>query len=330
MDETNGQKATLRGDASNVVRGFCMGTADIVPGVSGGTVALVLGIYERLVTAISHFDLTLLGHLRQKKLRLASQHIDLRFLMTLGVGVVGGFIVMTVLMNHLLTNAVTRSITLAVFLGLIFASAIHIALLIRVASWTAGAACALLALIGAGFAYWLTTLGNTACEPTKLYIFICGSVAICAMILPGISGAMILLIMGVYIHLTEIPRNIVHGEQVADGLLTVLVFGVGAAISLILFSKFLRWLLARYHAATMALLCGFMIGALPKIWPFQRDLTPDVVKFKYKVFELYFPDSIDAGVAMAAVAFVAAAAAVFLVDWFAKSTAPQKPANAES
>ena len=307
-----------------------MGTADIVPGVSGGTVALVLGIYERLVAAISHFDMTLLGYLRQKKLRQASEHIDLRFLMTLAVGVVGGFIVMTVLMNHLLTNAVTRSITLAVFLGLIFASAIHIALLIRVATWTAGAACALLGLIGAGFAYWLTTLDNAACEPSYLYIFICGSVAICAMILPGISGAMILLIMGVYIHLTEIPRNIVHGQQVADGLLTVLVFGVGAAISLVLFSKFLRWLLARCHAATMALLCGFMIGALPKIWPFQRDLTPETEKFKYKNFELYFPDSIDSGVAMVAVAFLAAAAFVFLVDRFAKSTVPQERANAES
>jgi putative membrane protein len=300
-----------------------MGTADIVPGVSGGTVALVLGIYERLVTAISHFDLALLGHLRQKRLRQASRHIDLRFLVTLGVGIIGGFIVMTVLMNHLLTNPVTRSITLSVFLGLIFASAIHVAMLIRVASWTAGLACVLLALIGGGFAYWLTTLGNRACEPTNLYIFVCGSVAICAMILPGISGAMVLLIMGVYIHLTEIPRNIVHGEHVADGLLTVLVFGTGAAISLVLFSKFLRWLLARFHAATMALLCGFMIGALPKIWPFQRDLTPETEKFKYKSFELYFPDSIDTGVAMAAVAFVAAAAAVFLVDWYAKRTARQ-------
>jgi putative membrane protein len=140
------------------------------------------------------------------------------------------------------------------------------------------------------------------------------------MILPGISGAMILLIMGVYIHLTEIPHNLAHGQHVTQGLLTIVVFATGATISLILFSKFLRWLLARFHAGTMAVLCGFMIGALPKLWPFQVDMTPEIEKFKYKQFAPTLPDTIDGMVVAVFAVALAAAAAVFLIERYARST----------
>jgi putative membrane protein len=308
-----------------------MGTADIVPGVSGGTVALVLGIYERLVTAISHVDWRLFELLRGRRLSEAAAYLDLRFLAALGVGIGGGFVVMTTAMNHLLTNAVTRSLTLAAFLGLILASAVLVGAMIRVSSYRRGAGCVVLGVLGAAFAYWLTTLGNLSREPSYLYVFLCGCIAICAMILPGISGAMILLIMGVYIHLTEIPHNLIRGQQVTEGLLTVLVFGVGAAVSLILFSKFLRWLLARFHAATMAVLCGFMIGATPKLWPFQVDLTPEIEKYKYKQFQPAWPDGIDGRVLLACAVAAAAAAAVFYVDWHVRSSAsrPVEPSGLE-
>ena len=107
--------------------------------------------------------------------------------------------------------------------------------------------------------------------PHLAFVFFCGAVAICAMILPGISGAMILLMLGVYIHLTEIPGNLLRGQDVVDGVVTVVVFATGCAIGLVTFSKVLHWLLERHHAVTMAVLCGFMFGSLRKLWPFQRD-----------------------------------------------------------
>ena len=280
-------------DLANVIRGFCMGCADIVPGVSGGTVALITGIYERLVTAISHIDLDLLSRLRQRRWRAAAEHIDLRFLVALAVGIGGGFIVMTLLMNRLLAEPFSRSLTLAAFLGLILGSAIMVAMMIRVRTAGAAAGCLLLGLVAGGVAFWISTLNQLHIEPSLPYVFLCGCVAICAMILPGISGAMILLILGVYIHLTEIPGNLLRGEQVADGLVTIGVFATGAAISLILFSKFLRWVLRNLHAPTMAALCGLMVGALPKLWPFQRDLTPEIEKLKHKQFQPFLPEQFD-------------------------------------
>jgi len=310
-------RKSVGGDIFNVLRGILMGCADVVPGVSGGTVALVLSIYERLVTAISHFDLTLAGHLRNRRFNDASDHVDLRFLVSLAFGIGAGIIGMTTVMNSLLTNEVTRSMTLAAFFGLIAGSAVMVLTLIRARTKSHALACALSGAAGATFAFWLTTLENAARDPSYAYVFVCGSVAICAMILPGISGAMILLIMGVYIHLTEIPRNLMHGQHVTEGLLTVLVFGTGAAISLVLFSKFLRWLLARYHAGTMAALCGLMVGALPKLWPFQEDQTPHIEKLKYKRFEAVLPGAVDAQVITVALITIAAAGLVLTVDWCA-------------
>lgn len=324
-------RASLKNDLSNAFRGFFMGGADVVPGVSGGTVALILGIYERLVTAISHFDWQLIEHVRRGRWKQAAHHIDLRFLTALACGIGCGFLMMTVLMNRLLTQHTTRSLTLAAFFGLILGSSLIVAMLVRVKSGRQTASCFALGVCGAAFAFWLTTLSNSSADPTYPYIFFCGCVAICAMILPGISGAMILLILGVYIHLTEVPRNLLKGEHVIESLLTTVVFVTGAGISLILFSKFLRWLLRHFHASTMSILCGFMIGALPKLWPFQRDLTPDIEKFKYKQFELYFPASTD-GLTLSVIAvMILAAVGVLGVDWLSRgrhlptrSTAPVK------
>ena len=134
------------------------------------------------------------------------------------------------------------------------------------------------------------------------------------MILPGISGAMILLVLGIYEHLTEIPRNFLAGKHTVEGLLTIAVFGAGCLISLVLFSKLLRWLLTRHHATTMSLLCGFMFGALRKLWPFQRDLTPEIEKFKEKTFEVFVPQQIDGQVFAVCAAALLAVAVVFAVD----------------
>ena len=318
-------RPSLLADGANVLRGLCMGGADVVPGVSGGTVALVLGIYRRLVEAISHFDARLIGLLRQRNWRQAAAHVDLRFLLGLGTGIAIGFLIMTAFMNRLLTQADTRAYTLAAFFGMILASSLLVGRMVRPDGIAAALCCLLLGLGGALFALWLSRLPGQNVEPSYPYLFLCGSVAICAMILPGISGAMILLILGVYVHLTEVPRMLLQGEQWGHCLLTVLVFGLGCAISLVAFSKVLRWLLIRHQSATMALLCGFMVGALAKIWPFQRDLTPEGAKFKYKLFEPMLPDwSTPATwtvVGVVAVAFLV----VISADWLARLSSRQHP-----
>ena len=137
--------------------------------------------------------------------------------------------------------------------------------------------------------------------PSYPYLFICGSIAICAMILPGISGAMISIVLGVYFYMMKIPLDLLHGNNVARGLASIAVFGAGCVISLILFSKLLRWLLSHYSPQTMAVLCGFMFGALRNLWPFQEFLG------KHQ-FELVMPVAVDgrvvAVVAVGLVAFI--------------------------
>jgi putative membrane protein len=316
----NDQKKLLGFVGKQVGRGMLMGGADIVPGVSGGTVALVLGIYERLVTAISHFDLRLLRMLRQGKWLRAALHVDLPFLIPLGAGILGGFVIMTTLMNHLLTTEKTRSLTLAAFFGLILASGILVARMISDKHTWQRVRSVALGIGGALFAFWITTLSaKLDGDPSLLYVFLAGTIAICAMILPGISGAMILLILGVYIHLTEIPGNLVRGQHVSEGVATVAVFACGCAVGLISFSKVLRWLLTRHHSATMAILCGFMFGSLGKLWPFQRDLTPHIEKVKYKDFQPFLPSAIDTHVVSVLFVMVIAVGFVMAVDWTTRS-----------
>jgi putative membrane protein len=316
----NEHKKLLGFVGRQVGRGILMGGADIVPGVSGGTVALILGIYERLVTAISHFDLRLLRMLRQGNWKRAALHVDLPFLIPLGAGILGGFVIMTTLMNHLLTTERTRSLTLAAFFGLILASGILVARMIRDRQTWQRVRSVLLGVAGALFAYWITTLSaKLDGEPSMVYVFLSGMVAICAMILPGISGAMILLILGVYIHLTEIPSNLIRGEHVMDGVGTIAVFASGCALGLISFSKVLRWLLTRHHSATMAILCGFMFGSLAKLWPFQRDLTPQIEKVKYKDFQPFFPSALDAHAISVVVVILLAVGFVLAIDWTTRS-----------
>ena len=255
-------------DRRQLARGLLMGGADIIPGVSGGTVALILGIYRRLVTAISHFDVQLVGYLGQRRWRDAAQHIDLRFLVTLGCGILVGIASLASLMHHLLEHH--QAPTLAAFFGLILASSWIVARSItptgRPAIWlwlAAGFAAALLA-------FWLVGLPDLRPRPGLVYTFFCGTIAICAMILPGISGAAMLLLLGRYEHITGIIKNLVHFDVARDEVVELSIFAVGCAVGLIAFSKILKLLLAHYPSLTMAVLCGLMVGSLRRVWPFQE------------------------------------------------------------
>ena len=299
---------------ANVLRGVLMGGADVIPGVSGGTVALILGIYDRLVAALSRFDLTLLGHVRNGRWTAAARRIDLAFLATLLCGIALGIFGLGGLMNGLLTTAQTRPFALSAFFGMILASSLLVLRMIPVRSRGDVIVSALLWLGGVAFAYWLTGLQTGDVDSTYGYVFICGLVAICAMILPGISGAYLLLIMGLYIHLTDILKRLPRLNVTGEDLVTVIVFAGGCAIGLIAFSKALHRLLASHRRQTMSILCGFMFGAIHNIWPFQQDLTPAVAEFKHKQFRNIMPDTLDGHVIGCVAIALTALGLVLLLD----------------
>lgn len=299
------------------VKGLLMGSADIVPGVSGGTIALIVGIYERLVTAISHFDAQSAKLVAARQWKAAAERVDLRFLITLGAGILTGVAALATLMHYLLEHQ--RSPTLAVFFGLILASALLVGRMVKPRDSNHVLICILAGVAGATFAFWLVGLEAVQASDSLTYYFLCGMIAICAMILPGISGAFILLILGAYESVTKIIKDLTHLEFSAAGLMQLGVFAVGCAVGLIGFAKLLRWLLEHYHDMTMAVLCGFMIGSLKRIWPFQLDTTPEIERLSLKKFELYMPSSWNAQcttcLALALTAFVA----VLAVERFARS-----------
>ena len=312
MDERSGG---WRAHGLTILCGLSMGCADVVPGVSGGTVALILGIYERLVTAISRFDRTLVRYLMRRQWPEAVAYSDLKFLVFLATGLGSGIVLMSLLINRLLAEDFTRSIIFAVFSGMILASSRLVALLIRPTDRQLPF-CLALGLVGVAIAWWTASLtpAGAGQPPSLAWLFVCGSIGICAMILPGISGALILLMLGVYAHLTDIPHSLLEGGNRMHCVLMLLAFGSGCGVGLVSFSKVLKWLLGRHHALTMSVLCGFMLGALRRLWPFQLDLTPEIEKYKYKEFQLQWPESFDGEFIAIVLATVAAIVVVLVID----------------
>lgn len=302
----------LRSDFAQFGRGLLMGSADIIPGVSGGTIALIVGIYPRLVTAISRFDAHLVALIARREWRAAAAQVDLRFLVTLGLGILTGIVCLASLMLYLLTNQ--RQYTLAVFFGLILASSVIVARMVQPRTKSQAVASILLALVAGLFAFWLVGLPQVGLRDNLAYFFGCGVVAICAMILPGISGAYILWLLGAYETVTGIIHNAAHLQFTSREVLTLAVFATGCAVGLISFSKLLRWLLARAHMATMAVLGGFMVGSLRLMWPFQIDQTPDVEKLNLKQYQPFIPEQWNTEVTACLILAVAAMVAILLLE----------------
>ncbi len=316
-------KFPAKQDLIQLGRGLLMGGADIIPGVSGGTVALILGIYQRLITAISHCDSRLFKLLLQRKWSEAALHLDLRFVIPLGVGILTGVVSLASLMHYLLDYHL--QLTLSLFFGLILASSVLVAQMVK--RWSFSNIIALLAaLLGI---YLLVGESSVKAPEGNLYIFLCGMIAICAMILPGISGALILVLLGKYHDITgllkTIPKQLLQGHIDWSGLLTVFVFVLGCLLGLILFSKVLRWLLHSYRNFTMAALCGLMIGSLRKIWPFKVDITvyandqtAETVPFKHRIYENVWPGALDGLFWSSLLMIIGAALFVWGLDWLSK------------
>ncbi len=301
-----------RADGAQFVRGFLMGGADIIPGVSGGTVALILGIYERLVTAISHVDAHLIRLATQRQWRAAAEYLDLRFLLTLGLGILTGIVCLAKLMLLLLLDY--RMVTLAAFFGLILASSLIVARRIEPRGFAQFLGCTALATIAAVGAFWLVGLTQLGQHEHPGYFFVCGAIAICAMILPGISGAYILWLLGDYETVAGMIHRAPHFNLSTQELTALAAFAAGCAVGIISFSKVLQWLLAKAHMPTMAVLGGFMIGSLRLMWPFQTDLTPAINELKHKRYEPFMPEAWDSRVTICLGAATAAFILILLLE----------------
>ena len=262
-------------DAINIGRGFCMGAADTVPGVSGGTVALILGHYERLVTAISRVNSESLSLVFRGKFDRAFAHLDGRFLCGIGAGILTGIVTLAGLMHWLLDHRMPE--TFAVFFGLIISSVLIVQK--SISRWTIGSIVSL--TLGIMAAVIVGRLSPTGGGDSLVYMFGSASIAICAMILPGISGAFILLLLGVYHPITGMIKDLAKGSFDASSLTTMFVFASGCLFGLLAFSRVLHWLLDHYKDITMAGLIGLMIGSVEKLWPLQMP-TPETASLKMK------------------------------------------------
>jgi len=284
-----------------------MGNADVVPGVSGGTVALLLGIYDHLIDSIGKFDSQFCRLLVKRNWRQAAEHVHLRFILSLLSGICGGILCMGALSHWLLEHQQSRQFTLAAFSGMVLASCFVIGNQIQIRNRRDSLQAMLLGLIGIAF----TVLAGSAfkhapsqvTDPTYFQLFYFAAIAICAMILPGISGAMILLILGVYEHLLAMPLKIIKGIELGETAKQLIIFACGAALGLMAFSRVLRHLLTKYRHGTLSLLVGIMLGSLSVLWPFQD------------IHQQPLPIALDVH---SALLFITIAFSTSLVLWFVK------------
>lgn len=249
------------------VKGICMGAADVIPGVSGGTIAFMTGIYEELVGSINAINTTAMKLLFSGKFKEFWKHINGNFLLSLIAGILISILSLAKLMTYLLEHHPVQ--TWAFFFGLIVASSIFI--LKDIKGWKFRDIVML--AIGIITGAVVCTLSPTETPDGLWFIFLCGAIAICAMILPGISGSFILLILGKYEYMMGTVAKIVSGDGVPMDFVILIIFAAGALAGIIAFSKFLHWLLAGYHRPTLLALAGFIIGSLVKVWPWSDMVT---------------------------------------------------------
>ncbi|WP_234995023.1 DUF368 domain-containing protein [Microbulbifer donghaiensis] len=236
-----------------------MGAADVVPGVSGGTIAFITGIYQELLDSLSRIGPHAVTVLRRHGLAVAWQYINGSFLLALFSGVLLSIFSLARLIGFLLQTY--PIVVWAFFFGLVLASAVPI--LRSIPRWSASVV--LFLLIGVTTAVLISELRPGQIPATPVTLFLSGALAICAMILPGISGAFILLLIGIY------PRVLVAVHEMQ--LLNLLCFAAGAGCGLLLFSRLLSWLMHHYLARTLAFLAGILLGSLKIIWPWKLPLA---------------------------------------------------------
>ena len=233
-----------------------LGASDVVPGVSGGTIAFITGIYEELINSIKSINLHSLKLFFGGKFGEFWKAINGNFLISVLLGIAISIFSLAKLLEYLLINY--PILIWSFFFGLIVASAIYVSRYIR--KWSIGPVIS--GIAGIAIAYFITVITPAEANAAWWFIFVSGAIAICAMILPGISGSFILVLLGMY--------KFILGAVADLNIAVLLVFLAGAAIGIITFSNILSWLLKKFHDLTIALLAGFMVGSLNKVWPWKN------------------------------------------------------------
>ena len=237
-----------------------MGAADVVPGVSGGTIAFISGIYEELLNSISSFNLSLFSVLKNEGFKKVWKMVNGSFLLALFIGICISVLSLAKLIENLLENH--PILIWSFFFGLVLASIIYIAKQIKI--WNIKSY--LYLIFGLIFAYYITTLNPVITQNSSpWFLFLAGMIAICAMILPGISGSFILVLLGAY-------KPILNAINTKD-FFSVIIFMAGATLGLLTFSRVLKWLFSKYKNYTLSVLIGFIAGSLNKIWPWKETIS---------------------------------------------------------
>ncbi|CAN0030409.1 unnamed protein product [Chrysoparadoxa australica] len=293
-----------------VFKAFCMGVADLIPGVSGGTIAFITGIYEGLLDAVGSVNKESVGAILKLDFKKALSIIHVRFLAPLVFGMLSAIFLLARLMHYLINEHPIP--TWATFFGLIAASIIVV---FRQLEDPKKPGNVISLVVGAIFAWIMVSLIPVDTPTDSWFIYLCGIIGISAMILPGLSGSFLLLILGKYEFITGAVK-----APFAEGNFPILLtFVAGSLTGVAGFSRILNWFLKHYHSQTMAFLTGILIGSMKKVWPWKEILETKVVRGKVRVLRdaNILPDSFDAQVALA---FALCLIGFFAVLWMEAQT----------
>ncbi|MEA1873130.1 MAG: DUF368 domain-containing protein [Bacteroidota bacterium] len=259
-----------------VLKGAAMGAANVIPGVSGGTIALITGIFERIIEAIKHFDIKALRFLFKGNFKSFAKHVDLKFLLFIFIGIGLAIISIARLFEFLFVNYPV--FIWAFFFGLVLASVYFVAK--RVAKWNFASVSSF--IIGTSAAVSISLISPAGENADIWYVFLCGVVAACSMILPGLSGSFVLILLGNY----QLMIDAVNRLRWDVLIPTVL----GAGVGIMAFSWILSWVFKRFRDETIGLLSGFILGSLGILWPWKTELTePFGEQLKTVGYDWYLP-----------------------------------------
>ncbi|MEA2067772.1 MAG: DUF368 domain-containing protein [Verrucomicrobiota bacterium] len=279
----------------NVLKGALMGAANVIPGVSGGTMALLTGIFEKLIHTIKAFDLRAIKLACRLKFKELFEHVEIKFLSAIGIGVVASILTFARVLDYLFENHALY--VWAFFFGLILASVYFVG---KKISRSSGSVVALF-IFGTAIAASIAFLEPAEENASIPYLLVCGAIAMCSMILPGLSGSYVLLLMGNY--------QLVMIKAVSNFDLAVLIpVGIGAVAGLAAFARLLSWIFKKFHDQTIALLTGFIFGSLSILWPWKDAIIQtfkkgDEIKEKVIGYDYSIPElNAETGIAIAIMA----------------------------
>lgn len=298
------------------LKGLAMGAANVIPGVSGGTIALITGIYERLINAIKQCDIKAIRLLAGGNFSEVWRYIDGTWLTVLFTGIAASIVTLARLFEYLLEFH--ELYTMAFFFGLILVSIFYVARGVK--KFTPLTIVSL--LVGTGIAVGIALLAPASENNSTVYVFLCGVVAISSMILPGLSGSFVLILMGNY--------ALVLGAISSFSLSILVPLAAGCAIGLIVFSNILAWVFKRYADQTLALMTGFVIGSLVVIWPWKSAVTQTIERTGKPAreiitrYEWFLPSPLDASTWAAIALLVIGAVCIVLMERFSgRPAAPE-------